>query len=77
MSDMPEQLEAPSVSFALPALSMTFAEAARQLGVSKSMVEKLINVGLIRPHTLRPSGERRISFFELIRYVKERDAEGA
>jgi excisionase family DNA binding protein len=76
MADVPEQFEAPYLNFALPKLSMSFGEAAGQLGVSKSMVEQLIRAGLIKPHSLRPGGERRISLFELMRYIRERDAEG-
>jgi len=59
-----------------PPLMMSIPRAAKELGVSASMVETLIRDKLIRPCQMRTGGERRISYPELLRYVAERDAAG-
>jgi excisionase family DNA binding protein len=64
------------IVFQSPPLSLAVADAAKALGCSRQTLEIIIKSGAVRCHALRPGGERRISYVELVRYVEARESVG-
>ena len=59
-----------------PPLVLTFDAAAKELQVSRTTLESLVNLGLIRCIQLKKNGDRRITYAELARYVHDLEHQG-
>lgn len=66
---------APIVQARAP-LSMTLEQGAKELGISRPYLDQLIKAGEIKTHTLRPGGDRRVSYWELQQFVERREQTG-
>lgn len=59
-----------------PKLSLPVAEAAKELGISRQALDKIIKEGRIKCHCLTTGGDRRVSYAELVRFVEDRESAG-
>lgn len=66
---------APVVQARAP-LSMTLEQGAKELGISRPYLERLIKAGEIKTHTLTAGGDRRVSYWELQQFVERREQTG-
>lgn len=62
-----------AIVFECPPLSMSVAEAATRLGVSRGTLEQIIERGGLRIHRLTPKGDRRVSLQALAEYIAARE----
>lgn len=75
MADSMHEMVSP-VLFQRPPLSLTLADAAAELGVSRGTLETIINQGGLKCHKLTQKGDRRIAYAELVRYVESQTNRG-